>query len=191
MTTAVHDSEYSPHPPRQPPPGIPLVVSPKRMHIHTHTPLRRSFTSTTVVGCLDGWIGHDSMMPAWMVLLGSTLDALGEPAEPGAEAIILEDVKEFCILFMIFGDVSGLSGCTFVALWSVSGERQALRMRRAYVKCTLKQDIGWFDEHPAGQLPTGVTTNMAKVQDDLGRKTGDIVFNGLGGDSARASEVAV
>lgn len=58
-------------------------------------------------------------------------------------------------------------------------------MRRAYVKGILKQDIGWFDEHPAGQLPTAVTTNMAKVQDGLGRKTGDIVFNGLGGESAR------
>lgn len=59
---------------------------------------------------------------------------------------------------------------------------QALRMRRAYVKCILKQDIGWFDEHPAGQLPTAVTANMAKVQDGLGRKVGDIVLNGLSGE---------
>ena len=36
-------------------------------------------------------------------------------------------------------------------------------MRREYVKAILKQDIGWFDEHPAGQLPTAVTSNMAKV----------------------------
>lgn len=62
---------------------------------------------------------------------------------------------------------------------------QALRMRRAYVQCILKQDIGWFDEHPAGQLPTAVTANMAKVQDGLGRKVGDIVFNGLSGERGR------
>ena len=55
-------------------------------------------------------------------------------------------------------------------------------MRRAYVKCILKQDIGWFDEHPAGQLPTAVTANMAKVQDGLGRKVGDIVLNGVSGE---------
>ncbi|CAN0466100.1 unnamed protein product, partial [Ectocarpus sp. 12 AP-2014] len=54
-------------------------------------------------------------------------------------------------------------------------------MRREYVKCILKQDIGWFDEHPAGQLPTAVTANMAKVQDGLGRKIGDILLNGLSG----------
>ena len=49
------------------------------------------------------------------------------------------------------------------------------------MQCILKQDIGWFDEHPAGQLPTAVTTNMAKVQDGLGRKIGDIVLNGISG----------
>lgn len=49
------------------------------------------------------------------------------------------------------------------------------------MKAILKQDVGWFDEHPTGQLPTAVTTNMAKVQDGLGRKIGDIVSNGLGG----------
>ena len=58
-------------------------------------------------------------------------------------------------------------------------------MRRAYVECILKQDIGWFDEHPAGQLPTAVTANMAKVQDGLGRKVGDIVLNGLSGKRGR------
>lgn len=49
------------------------------------------------------------------------------------------------------------------------------------MKGILKQDIGWFDEHPAGQLPTAVTANMAKVQDGLGRKIGDIVLNGISG----------
>lgn len=54
-------------------------------------------------------------------------------------------------------------------------------MRRAYVQCILKQDIGWFDANPAGQIPTAVTANMAKVQDGLGRKMGDILLNGLSG----------
>lgn len=61
-------------------------------------------------------------------------------------------------------------------------KKQALRIRRAYVKAILNQDVGWFDEHPAGQLPTVATSNMAKVQDGMGRKIGDIVSNGLGGE---------
>ncbi|CAN0576664.1 unnamed protein product, partial [Ectocarpus sp. 12 AP-2014] len=81
----------------------------------------------------------------------------------------------------VIGALSGVSGFAMVSLWSIAGECQALRMRREYVKCILKQDIGWFDEHPAGQLPTAVTANMAKVQDGLGRKIGDSILNGLGG----------
>lgn len=65
---------------------------------------------------------------------------------------------------------------------------QALRMRRAYVTAILRQDIGWFDEHPAGQLPTAVTANMAKVQDGIGRKFGDILLNALGGATLTQSE---
>lgn len=33
-----------------------------------------------------------------------------------------------------------------------------------------RQDIGWFDEHPAGELPSAVTSAMAKIQDGVGRK---------------------
>lgn len=44
----------------------------------------------------------------------------------------------------------------------------------------LLQDIGWFDMHPAGQLPTMVTSLMSKVQDGIGRKVPDIVMNGGG-----------
>ncbi|CAN0307393.1 unnamed protein product, partial [Hapterophycus canaliculatus] len=119
-------------------------------------------------------------MPLFIANFGSTLDSLGEPVDDDEEQdTILESVSSFCIYFGIIGLVSGIAGFTMVTLWSIAGERQALRMRRAYVQCILKQDIGWFDEHPPGQLPTAVTANMAKVQDGLGRKIGDIVLNGL------------
>ncbi|CAN0287525.1 unnamed protein product [Ectocarpus sp. 6 AP-2014] len=124
---------------------------------------------------------HSCMMPLFIANFGSTLDELGEPVEEGDEKTILESVTSFCIIFGVVGFIAGVVGFVLVTLWSISGERQALRMRREYVKCILKQDIGWFDEHPAGQLPTAVTANMAKVQDGLGRKIGDIILNGLSG----------
>lgn len=39
-----------------------------------------------------------------------------------------------------------------------------------HVTTNTKQDIGWFDEHPGGEMPTAVTANMAKIQDGIGRK---------------------
>lgn len=34
----------------------------------------------------------------------------------------------------------------------------------------MRQDIGWFDEHPPGELPSAVTAAMAKIEDGIGRK---------------------
>ncbi len=36
--------------------------------------------------------------------------------------------------------------------------------------CSFRQDIVWFDEHPAGEMPSAVTSAMAKIQDGIGRK---------------------
>lgn len=140
----------------------------------------------TLAACL-----HACMMPLFIANFGSTLDELGEPVAETEETSILESVESFVVIFGIIGAVAGLAGFTMVSLWSIAGERQALRMRRAYVKCILKQDIGWFDEHPAGQLPTAVTANMAKVQDGLGRKVGDIVLNGLSGIALLATAIII
>ncbi|CAM9323468.1 unnamed protein product [Pylaiella littoralis] len=140
----------------------------------------------TMAACVQA-----SMMPIFMVIFGGTLDELGEIPEDGQVVSVQESVKRFVWIFVMVGGVSMVSGFAMVALWTIAGECQALRMRRAYVQCILKQDIGWFDEHPAGQLPTAVTANMAKVQDGLGRKVGDIVFNGLSGLAMLATAMAL
>ncbi|CAM9148636.1 unnamed protein product [Choristocarpus tenellus] len=121
------------------------------------------------------------MFPMFVLLLGSTLDELGEPVPVGETPSIKDETERFVVLFAIVGGISLLMGFIMVSTWSIAGERQALRIRHAYVKAILRQDIGWFDEHPAGQLPTAVTANMAKVQDGMGRKVVDIILNSFGG----------
>ncbi|CAM9424479.1 unnamed protein product [Ascophyllum nodosum] len=130
-------------------------------------------------------------MPLFIVNFAGTLDGLGEVPEDGEETSIVDSVAPFVTIFGIIGAVAGVAGFTMVTVWTIAGERQALRMRREYVKAILKQDIGWFDEHPAGQLPTAVTSNMAKVQDGLGRKCGDIVLNGLSGIALMATALVI
>ncbi|CAM9198907.1 unnamed protein product, partial [Discosporangium mesarthrocarpum] len=120
------------------------------------------------------------MMPAFVIILGGTLDNLGQPPEPGEVQSVRESVEPFIILFAIVGFISLVAGLFMVLFWSIAGERQARKrgcMRRAYVKGILRQDIAWFDANPAGQLPTAVTANMAKVQDGLGRKVADLILN--------------
>jgi ABC-type multidrug transport system fused ATPase/permease subunit len=36
----------------------------------------------------------------------------------------------------------------------VSSERQTNKMRKAYFRAILRQEIGWFDQHKSGELST-------------------------------------
>ncbi|KAG5184894.1 ATP-binding cassette, sub-family B, member 1A [Tribonema minus] len=110
-------------------------------------------------------------MPAFMLYFGKSLDGLNDPSN--IEGVI----ATFCIVFVVGGIVSFVCSFIYVYTWSVAGEQQALRLKEAYVRSILRQDVGWFDAHPAGQLPTLVTSLMASVQDGIGRKVADIIFN--------------
>lgn len=65
-----------------------------------------------------------STMPLFMSTFGNTLDGLGEPPVDGEAPSVVESVKEFVVMFMVIGAVSGISGFAMVFLWSVAGERQ-------------------------------------------------------------------
>ena len=65
-----------------------------------------------------------SMMPLFMANFGSTLDALGEPPEPGDEETVVEQVESFSIFFAVIGLVSGVASFTMVTLFTIAGERQ-------------------------------------------------------------------
>ncbi|CAM9606679.1 unnamed protein product, partial [Ectocarpus sp. 8 AP-2014] len=75
---------------------------------------------------------------------------------------------------LVFGDVmdklNGDNILDTVLFWNTAGEQVALKLKKEYVRAILRQDIGWFDEHPAGELPSAVTSAMAKIQDGIGRK---------------------
>ncbi|CAN0110337.1 unnamed protein product, partial [Ectocarpus fasciculatus] len=82
---------------------------------------------------------------------------------------------------LVFGDVmdelNGDNILDTVLFWNVAGEQVSLKLKKEYVRAILRQDIGWFDEHPAGELPSAVTAAMAKIQDGVGRKIADIIMN--------------
>ncbi|KAG5184898.1 ATP-binding cassette, sub-family B, member 1A [Tribonema minus] len=123
----------------------------------------------TAAACTSG-----AAMPYFIVYFGKTLDGLNDSTD------IKTVVQGFCLVFLVVGIVASVCGFIFVLCWTIAGERQALRLKEAYVKAILRQDVGWFDEHPAGQLPSMVTSLMGKVQDGIGRKIADSMMNGAG-----------
>lgn len=43
---------------------------------------------------------------------------------------------------------------TKVYCWTASCERQTHKMKKAFFKAILRQEIGWFDKHGSGELTT-------------------------------------
>lgn len=66
---------------------------------------------------------------------------------------------------------------TEVACWMHSGERQAAKMRMAYLRSMLNQDISLFDTEPStGQVISSITTDIIFVQEALSEKVHMQIF---------------
>lgn len=58
-----------------------------------------------------------------------------------------------------------------VACWMHSGERQAAKMRMAYLRSMLNQDISIFDtEASTGEVISAITSDIIVVQDAISEK---------------------
>lgn len=58
-----------------------------------------------------------------------------------------------------------------VSCWTITGERQAARIRALYLKAILRQDIEFFDkEMSTGQVVERMSGDTFLIQDSIGEK---------------------
>jgi ATP-binding cassette subfamily B (MDR/TAP) protein 1 len=98
------------------------------------------------------------------------LDSLNSPGESFQSV-----VNRLCLFFVYLGMANLFSGYMQVTCWTMTGERQTQKYRETYVKAILSQEIGWFDECGANTLATQAADLSGKVEDGLGRQTGDML----------------
>ena len=66
----------------------------------------------------------------------------------------------------------------------LSGERQAARMRRAYVRAVLRQEVSWFDREGANEVYSRISGDLIVIQTAVSEKFGSAIQFGaqfLGG----------
>ena len=68
--------------------------------------------------------------------------------------LLQSEVATFSYYYLILS--FGLILVAFIAnaFWNLSSLRQTRQMRSAFYRAILKQDIGWFDVNPSGELST-------------------------------------
>ncbi|KAI3756987.1 hypothetical protein L6452_04520 [Arctium lappa] len=112
---------------------------------------------------------HGLAQPLGYLLLGKAIDAFGNNIDDDIGMVkALKKVIPF-VWYMAFATFP--AGIIEVGGWMYASERQVARLRLAYLKAVLKQEIGAFDtELTNGKIITGISNHMGIIQDAIGEK---------------------
>ncbi|PIA58609.1 hypothetical protein AQUCO_00500504v1 [Aquilegia coerulea] len=85
-------------------------------------------------------------------------------------------ISQYALDFVYMSVVMLFSAWIEVASWMYTGERQAAKMRLAYLAAVLNQDISLFDtESLKGEVISSITSDVLVVQDAISEKVGHLL----------------
>ena len=96
----------------------------------------------------------------------------GESGCPEADKQLNDDMTEILWQFCTLGGVMWLGQYIFSVALNTSALRQTIRIRKEFLKGTLRQDVGWYDTTTTSDFATKMTEDLNKVQDGMGEKVG-------------------
>ncbi|KAL6615352.1 hypothetical protein ACP70R_037622 [Stipagrostis hirtigluma subsp. patula] len=138
-------------------------------------PLRRLFAfadrtdaALMAVGAVAA-VANGMAQPLMTFIFGHIIDAFGSAASPH----ILHTVTKVIMNFVYLAIGAGLASTLQVSCWTITGERQAARIRALYLKAILRQDIAFFDmEMSTGEVVERMAGDTFLIQDAIGEKVG-------------------
>ncbi|KAG0522528.1 hypothetical protein BDA96_07G044900 [Sorghum bicolor] len=121
-----------------------------------------------------GSVIHGMAFPVGYLLLGKALDAFGTNInDPEGMVHALYKVVPF-VWYMAAATLP--AGMVEISCWIYSSERQLARMRLAFLRSVLNQEVGAFDtDLTTATIITGVTNYMSVIQDAIGEKLGHFI----------------
>ncbi|KAL3330883.1 hypothetical protein AABB24_034621 [Solanum stoloniferum] len=117
---------------------------------------------------------HGASVPVFFIFFGKMINIAGLaylfPAQTSHK------VAKYSLDFVYLSVVILFSSWIEVACWMHSGERQAAKIRMAYLKSMLNQDISLFDtEASTGEVISAITSDIIIVQDAISEKAGNFL----------------
>ncbi|XP_020206205.1 ABC transporter B family member 2 [Cajanus cajan] len=117
---------------------------------------------------------HGASVPVFFIFFGKLINVIGLAYLFPKEAS--HKVAKYSLDFVYLSIAILFSSWTEVACWMHTGERQAAKMRMAYLKSMLNQDISLFDtEASTGEVISAITSDIIIVQDALSEKVGNFM----------------
>ncbi|PPD80757.1 hypothetical protein ES288_D03G215300v1 [Gossypium darwinii] len=117
---------------------------------------------------------HGASVPVFFIFFGKLINIIGMAYLFPKEAS--HKVAKYSLDFVYLSVAILFSSWIEVACWMHTGERQAAKMRMAYLKSMLNQDISLFDtEASTGEVISAITSDIIVVQDALSEKVGNFM----------------
>ncbi|XP_063679336.1 ATP-dependent translocase ABCB1-like isoform X1 [Bolinopsis microptera] len=113
--------------------------------------------------------------PGIMIIFGEMIENLGsnsEAMENDPNINIQKEMLTFALWYIGLGLFQVLAGYVATAFLNISAERQASRVRKAYFRAMLRQEVGWYDTVSSGELTTRLQGDIEMIRDGLSDKSG-------------------
>ncbi|KAJ0989938.1 hypothetical protein J5N97_008294 [Dioscorea zingiberensis] len=125
------------------------------------------------IGSLGACV-HGASVPVFFIFFGKLINIIGIAYL--FPTTVSHRVAKYSLDFVYLAIVILFSSWTEVACWMHTGERQAAKMRLAYLRSMLEQDISLFDtEASTGEVIAAITSDIIVVQDALSEKVGNVM----------------
>ncbi|KAH9321486.1 hypothetical protein KI387_016125 [Taxus chinensis] len=129
-----------------------------------------------------GTIGDGISMPVNFLLISQLVDVSGNYTSiSSAGNLFLNNINKFS-LYLVYLAIGTLFAAFLEGFcWTRTGERQASRIRRKYLKGVLRQDVGFVDTNAAttttSQVVNSVSNDTLVIQDVLSEKIPIFLMN--------------
>ncbi|KAI9110760.1 hypothetical protein K1719_018198 [Acacia pycnantha] len=119
-----------------------------------------------------GSVVHGMAFPVGYLLLGKALNAFGTNINDNDA--MARALKEKVVPYVWYMAIATFpAGILETGCWMYTSERQVARLRLAYLRAVLSQEIGAFDtELTSGKIINGISNHMSIIQDAIGEKLG-------------------
>ncbi|XP_028121789.1 ABC transporter B family member 9-like [Camellia sinensis] len=124
-----------------------------------------------IVGTVSA-IANGMAQPVMTLIFGTLINSFSS-SDPSH---VVHEVSKVSLRFLYLAIASGIASFLQVTGWIVTGERQAERIRRLYLKTILRQDIAFFDtETTTGEVIGRMSGDTILIQDAMGEKVGKFI----------------
>jgi ATP-binding cassette subfamily B (MDR/TAP) protein 1 len=113
---------------------------------------------------------NGASLPLFAWLFGRTLNDLG-----ASRADVVDQLQTFALYFFVLGIATFFLTFAENGLAAISSERQVNRLREAYLRALLRQDVGYLDVLGTGEVASRLAEETILVQTGIGERATEVL----------------